>query len=291
MQKSKIGIITVAYNDTVHLGKLLSSIKKNSPKLISNVVVVDNSDDNKAQVSSVVKSFGAKYVSSKGNIGFGAANNKGTSLLNSEYLLFLNPDVVVYKQSIERLIEFLDSNSSFAGCSPQMVSEDGDTFHQIGTKLLTPLNALFVESFVNKWFPGNPISKDFYKLHDKGEYLLTKTLPGSAFLVRKSDFEEIGLFDERFFMFFEEFDIGVRMDRLSKKLAIVKGSVVSHGWQKLSVGKNLNPIFKRSRRIYFTKHYGLFPMLLVEIFLFLSPKRLAMFAVFSLIIFTITSIW
>jgi GT2 family glycosyltransferase len=280
MQKSKISIITVAYNETVQLGKLLSSIKKHNPELIERVIVVDNSDILVGQVSPLVKKFGAKYVSSGGNIGFGPACNKGVRLTDSEYILFLNPDVLVFDGTMKKLVSFMDKNPDFAGCSPQLVSEDGESFQQLGSMILTPSRALVVESFINKWFPKNPVSKGFYNLEDKGDYFVTKTLPGSAFLVRRSDFAKIGLFDEDLFMFFEEYDIGLRMDKVLRKFAILKGVSLMHGWKKLSGGKNLTPIFNRSRRIYFRKHFGIISMCVVETFLFLSPKRIALLAVF-----------
>jgi len=268
MSKVKVSIIIVYYKDKKALFNCLKSIKENSPKVSFEVIVVDNDEIKTIEKEAKRRSNWIKYVKSPGNIGYGAGNNLGVSLAKGDFLMILNPDTLVKPGSIDTLVDFLDENKDVAVVAPNLIDEKGKIFTQLGSRELTPLRGIVALSFLNKLFPHNKISRDYWlkdlPLDQKRE---VDVVPGSAFLIRKDVFEKVSGFDENIFLFFEESDLGRRVKKLGYRLYIIPDSEIVHFW---SGGKEdpsyIKKIFKKSRFYYFKKHFGLVPALLVEVF-------------------------
>lgn len=283
MSKIKVSIIIVYYQDKKSLFNCLNSIDKNKPSFPFEVIVVDN-DEVKTVERELKSRFNwIKYKKASGNIGYGAGNNLGASMARGEFLMILNPDTLVKPKSIDNLVDFLDENKDVAIVAPNLVDSKGKIFAQLGSRELTPLRGIFALSFLNKFFPHNRISREYWlkdlPLDKKRE---VDVVPGSAFLIRKDVFQKVGGFDENIFLFFEESDLGRRVRKIGYKLFIIPQSQIIHFW---SGGKNDPPlmkgIFRKSRFYYFRKHFGLFPAILVEIFARFS-KRAFMFIPISI---------
>lgn len=268
MSKVKVSIIIVYYKDKEALFNCLKSIKENRPKVSFEVIVVDNDEVKRIEKEVKSKFNWIKYVKSWGNIGYGAGNNLGASIAKGDFLMILNPDTLIKPGSIDTLVDFLVENKDVAVVAPNLIDKKGKIFTQLGSRELTPVRGIVALSFLNKVFPHNKISRDYWlkdlPLDQKRE---VDVVPGSAFLIRKDVFEKIGGFDENIFLFFEESDLGRRIKKLGYRLYIIPESEVVHFW---SGGKKDPPyikkIFKKSRFYYFKKHFGLVSALLVEVF-------------------------
>ena len=245
--KPKVSIIIVHYKNKKVLKNCLNSIKKNV-KINHQVIVVDND---------------------KKNIGFGAGCNKGAKTAKAQYLFFLNPDTIVFKESLERLIKFLDKNPQVSAAAPILLDSNKKPYPIQGTNNLTPLRGVFAFSFLNKYFPNNSISRSYWiNVLNKTKPIKTQVLPGSAFLIRKEIFNQFNGFDENFFLYFEESDLFYRLFKKNHQLFILPQAKIIHYWGK-STPKSvkIEKIFKSSRRYYFKKHFGSFKAFLVELFL------------------------
>ncbi len=123
-------------------------------------------------------------------------------------------------------------------------------------------------SFVQKLFPNNKIYKEYYLLDwDKKTIKKVDVTPGTAFSIRKSIFEEVGRFDEKFFLFFEENDLCLRLKKLGYSMYINPEAKLVHLWGESTKSlPNTKEIFKKSRFYYFQKHFGFFQAAIVELF-------------------------
>ena len=202
--KTKVSIVIVHYNNSEKLIGCLSSIYKNLPRYSFEVIVVDNGVKSIAQKLKGIVNL--TYIKSPQNLGYGAGNNLGIERAQGEYVLVLNPDTKVYKGTIDTLIRFLDNRPKAAIVAPNLVDKDGKVYAQLGSRKLTPLRGIVALSFINKIYPSNPISHKYW-LKDLPMDKLREVdvVPGSAFLVRRTDFIKAGKFDEKMFLYFEEY--------------------------------------------------------------------------------------
>ncbi len=277
MKKPLVSIIFVNYKVKKELFNCLKSIEKYKSEIPIDVIVVDN-DESPTIQAELKKEFPfVIYKKSSENIGFGAGNNFGAKDARGEYLFFLNPDTILYKNTIGSLLMFYKNNKKVGIVAPLLLNPKGQPYNLQGTKTLTPLRAIFGLSFLNKLFPNNPVSNGYWlKGWDKSKIKEVDVVPGTAFMISKKLFKQIGGFDEKFFLYFEEFDLCKRVKELGYKLFIIPQSKVLHLWGKSTKqsNKNIKKIFETSRFYYFKKNFGLINAVLIELFLRIKKEHL-----------------
>jgi len=244
-----VSVIIVKYRSEKFLPACLTSIGKDPRR---EVIVVDND---------------------KENIGFGAGCNKGAKKAKGKYLFFLNPDTIVLPSAIEKLVSFMEERSGglrrVGLVAPLLLDKKRKPYPLQGSRKLTPLTAIFALSFLNKYFSGNPISKRYWlKDWDKKSLKEVDVAPGTAFLISRNVFEQIGGFDEKFFLYFEESDLCKRIKDAGWQIFIEPEAQIIHfGGKCTPKGDKIKKIFRQSRFYYFKKHWGILLAALVESFL------------------------
>jgi len=248
----KISFVIVTYKADKELKECIKSIKT---KLPHEIIVIDN---------------GLPHA----DVGFGTAVNKGVKKAKGEYLFILNPDVKFFANTIDNLYDYLVMHPDVGIVGPNLKDSNGKTYEFVGTGKLTPLTAIFGLSFINKIFPWNPISKYYWK-KSSGKYKQslvpgTKEVdvaPGAAFLISKKLFNDIGGFDENFFLYFEESDLCKRVREKGYKIVLINSIYAIHIWGTgTAQTKHIDKYFGESRKYYFEKHYGKVASLVVEFF-------------------------
>jgi len=266
--KPKVSIVIVHYAKKKVLFDSIKSIYASCSKVTFEIVVVDN-DEVKSINKDLKKNFPkVKYVLAPENLGYGKGNNLGVENAEGKYVFILNPDTVVQKNSIETLVNFLEKNKKVGIVAPTLLDEKSRAYPLQGTKRLTPVRAIFALSFLNKLFPGNPISKEYWMLGiDRTKAFEADVVPGSAFMIKKSLFEKLGGFDKNFFLYFEETDLCKRVSEAGYKLFILPDAKIIHYWAVSTPSSDkIKKIFEKSRFYYFKKNFGIFNALLVEFF-------------------------
>ncbi|HWB83371.1 MAG TPA: glycosyltransferase family 2 protein [Bryobacteraceae bacterium] len=220
---SAIGIVIVTYNSQAQIGGCLDAALATGAEL----VVVDN-----ASVDGTIAEIarrGVRLIANSYNRGFAGAVNQGFAVLNTTYVLLLNPDTVI-QSSLEPLREACDLPGAAAagGCLL-----DADGHPQIGfmvRNLPTPaamaleallLNRLWPNNQVNRWYRG--LGLDYSARQTVGQ-------PAGAFLmVRRQVWQELGGFDERFFpLWFEDVDFCRRATDRGYRLYYVPQAIAKH---------------------------------------------------------------
>lgn len=272
-KSKKVSIIIVHYKVKKEFFDCLVSINKSNPSVSYEVIVVDNDEKPYIEKELQEKFPWVYYIKSPNNLGYSAGNNLGVKYTCGKYLFFLNPDTEVYAGTIDTLVNFLKKDRSVAIAAPLFLDQNNKPYPLQGSKRLTPLRAIFTLSFLHKLFPKNPIS---------GEYLLSNwnktnikevdVVPGTAFMVKKSVFDQVGWFDENFFLYFEEFDLCNRVKKLGYNIFILPEAKVKHLWGVSTKRANfdIKKVFQKSRFYYFKKYYGLISAVFVEVFVRLN---------------------
>lgn len=281
INEKKLSIIIVNYKSGRFLFSSISSIISSSTKTSYEIIVVDNDDKKTISKDLEIKFPHVVYIPNK-NKGFGQGNNVGVKVAKGKYLFFLNPDTKVYPGAIDNLVRFLDKNKKTVIVAPLLLDEKNKPYELQGTEILTPFKAVFAYSFLNKFFPKNPISLKFWmKGWDKTKIKNVDVVPGTAFIVRSDVFRKIGGFDEKIFLYFEEYDMCKRVKQLGYGLSIITSAKVVHYWGESTKESDLDiqKVFEQSRFYYFKKYFGLFPAMLVSLILGIKKSNVTFVAI------------
>lgn len=274
-EKPEVSIVIVNYKVKKELFTCLSSLKKYWPKVPTEVIVLDN-DEIKIIENELRNKFPwVKYIKSPGNIGFGAGNNFGAKEAIGKYFFFLNPDTVFVTSAVDLLVEYLKTHKKTGIVAPLLLDRAREPYALQGTSRLGFWEGIIALSFLNKLFPTNPISRKYWHLDsDKTAEREVDVVPGTAFVIRRELFNKIKGFDDRFFLYFEEFDLCNRVKAEGFSLSIFPNAKIIHGWGASSKSNsNIEKIFRESRFLYFQKYYGYFRALLVHFFLSLRKEH------------------
>lgn len=210
-----VSAIIPNYNGKHFLQDCLSSLSKQTPNL--EVIIVDNgSEDGSVEY---IKSNFPNYViiENKKNLGFATAVNQGIKIASYEFIFLLNNDVEIEENTIEELLNCINKENSIFSVSSKMIQLDnrdllddaGDEYTILGYTKKIGLNKKANKTRFNK----------------KRE--IFSSCAGAA-LYRKSVFEKIGYFDEEFFAYMEDVDIGYRAKIFGYKNIYCPNAVVYH---------------------------------------------------------------
>ncbi len=220
---SEIGIVIVTFNSAAEIGPCLDAALASGARL----VVVDNASHD-ATIAEVARR-GVRLIANGENRGFAAAVNQGFLVLNSPYVLLLNPDAVL-QSSLEPLREACDLPGS-AGAGGRLLDAEGRP--QVGfmvRRLPTPAALALEALLLNRVWPNNPVNRRYRALDLDPNRLSTVEQPAGAFLmVRRTVWEELGGFDEGFRpLWFEDVDFCRRARDEGYQLHYVPAAVAKH---------------------------------------------------------------
>ena len=236
-----LSIIILNYNSTDYLKKCLESINKSE---ISNyqyeVIVVDNySTDNSIQLAKTVSSPYIKYLELKTNKGFAHGNNQGLKEINSKtrFVLFLNPDTLVQKDTFKKMIEFFDQNRQVdaATCQIDLVLT-GKMQPECHRGFPTPWNSLCHFSGLSKLLPNSKLFSGYFLGH------LNKTVPhqidacvGAFLMLKKEVGDKVKWWNEKYFFYGEDLDFCYQLKKNNFNLYFNPNCKITH-FQGVSSG-------------------------------------------------------
>lgn len=255
-----LSICIVSWNVSKLLEECLFSIYKYPPKSDFEIIVVDN-DSKDDSVKMVQNKFPrVKIIKNTANLGFSIANNQAIKNACGSYILILNPDTEILGNSLAIMTDFLNKNTSAGAVAPKILNPD-QTLQKscLGFPTLGAMAAR--QSFIEFLLPWNYYSKKYLMLDFDYDRISEVDQPmGACILLRKKTLDEIGLFDEKSFMFFDEVDLCFRIKKAGWKIFFTPDAkIIHHGgssikkWSRLSLSRN----WTRSRNLFFRKHYGI----------------------------------
>lgn len=228
LRSHRVAIITVSYGSGTVLEEFLRSLHDLHGDV--QVAVVDNKPDHE-NVAEVANQFNASYVPLPQNPGYGAGMNAGVSAVQEQFgtfdaYFFCNPDVRFIESSIGPLSQVLFSEVSAGSIGPRLIDEDGTTYpsaRDIPSIGLGVGHALF-----SKLWPSNPWTHAYQNAADYDRRRPAGSLSGAAVMVKRSVFEEIGGWDESYFMHFEDIDLGWRIGKAGYQNIFEPSIAVEH---------------------------------------------------------------
>jgi len=257
MKNNLVDIVIVNYESTNHLLRCLRSIFNSIGKITSDIIVLDNGSGN--DIHHVTTFYPkVKIIQNLKNLGFSKAVNQGLSQTSAKYVLLMNPDIVVNDDFFKSVLPYMEESPDIGILGPKIFDMNGDIE---GSARAHPsmLTAFFGrKSILTRFFPNNPFSRAniLTTLSTDNKPVTVDWISGACMLVRKRAIEDVGLMDERFFIYWEDADWCRRMWEKGWKV-IYYPKVAAKHFGGVSSNKNLIRSvyeFHRSAYLLFDKY-------------------------------------
>jgi GT2 family glycosyltransferase len=202
--KMDLSIIIVNFKTDKLVRDCINSINKSKPKVKYEIIVIDNSGDNR---------------------GFAKANNEGISKAKGKYVLLLNSDTIIKDGAIDKLYEFAKSKDNVGVVVPQLLNIDGSI--QPSCFWLPTIGRAVRQYFLGEKNLGDKNLLDKYYPKEK-EPIVVESAVMAAFLITPKALEKVGKLNEKYFLYFEDLDYCREVNKAGLKICYLPEAKVVH---------------------------------------------------------------
>src|SRR3989344_4602101 len=195
---NKLSVIIVNYNTKKLTLQCIKSVIEEGYGILAEIIVVDNgsTDGSLAELVKLTKSI--KLIKNEKNLGFAKANNQGIKIAKGKYILLLNSDTIVKKGTLQKLVHFAENKDDAGAVVPKLMNSDGSVQASV-------YNFPTLQRAVRQyWFGEKDLLDKYYPTDDTAVVIDMGVM--AAFLITPSALKKIGLLNERYFMYYEDFD-------------------------------------------------------------------------------------
>ena len=246
------------------LSGALDELRNSDAKAELHISLIDNSEDNRLkleQFQSLQDALTAidcefRLIQGHGNIGYGSAHNLVINQCETSKLLLMNPDITLHKNSLVEGLIFLTENPDVSAISPYAENAHGSK------QYLCKRHPSVLDFFLRGFLPGllrKPFRKrlDNFEMQELSEDNPTKDIPiisGCFMLCRTDALKAVGGFDEDYFLYFEDFDLSLRLNNTSSLAYLPSMKIVHGGGNSARKGFGHIRLFAASGRKFFSTH-------------------------------------
>ncbi len=210
----QLSIVIVSYNVKFYVQQCIEAIQGSTLQDFEILIVDNNSTDGSADFLETKYGSSVKLIRNVLNRGFGTACNQALAIANGEYTLFLNPDTIIQKQTLEHVIAFMEQTENVGLVGLRMIHEDGTFLAESKRGIPTPKTSFYRLSGLSKLATGSEVANRYYAPHVAEHAVGKVDVISGAFMLGKTDnVRAIDGFDEDFFMYGEDVDISYRMQQ------------------------------------------------------------------------------
>jgi N-acetylglucosaminyl-diphospho-decaprenol L-rhamnosyltransferase len=224
-------VVTVTYSPGPHLDRFLASLSHATQRRVS-VLMADNGSTDGAPEAAVERYPDVRLYSTGANLGYGTAVNRAVAQFSvdgedgAEWVIVANPDVQWGPGSIDALLDAAARWPRAAALGPLIRDPDGSVYPS--ARLLPSLIRGGMHAVVGPIWPNNPWSTAYRQERREPSERPVGWLSGSCLLVRRKAFDQIGGFDERYFLYMEDTDLGDRFGKAGWLNVYVPSAEVLH---------------------------------------------------------------
>jgi len=272
-----VSVIFINYNSVPFLARALATLQRAEPELSKELIVVDNGSVDTGRLRGLCARYQARLLLLKRNRGYGAAANQGFQIARGEFVAVANPDIEFLPGAVSELLNFLVEHREVGVAGPQLLYPDGSL--QTSCRRLPRLKYVFAgrRSPLSRFFPRSALVKEFLYLNAgrDGRPVEVEAVIGTVMFFRRSAYQEVGGFDERYFMFAEDLDICERLHAQGWQVFLVPNARVHHyyggvrrSWRRFTefqrvkalcrfFSRRANPFFRLILNLGFAGYYFL----------------------------------
>jgi N-acetylglucosaminyl-diphospho-decaprenol L-rhamnosyltransferase len=205
------------------------------------------------------------------NIGFTRGNNIGLAAAKGRYLLLLNPDTEVIGDALQQMATYLDQHIDVGIVGPHTLNSDGST-QSSKRRFPTLTTAIFESTWLQRFAPRRLLDRFYAKDIPDAATAEVDWMQGSALMIRRQVYEQIGGLDEQFVMYSEEVDLCKRAKNAGWKVVYMGDAEIMHhgGKSTEQVTARSQIHFQQSKLYYFRKHHGALAAGFLRVFLLVS---------------------
>jgi N-acetylglucosaminyl-diphospho-decaprenol L-rhamnosyltransferase len=249
--KAAVSAVIVNWNCGANLRRCIDAIKKSRHVTIAEIIVVDNASSD-GSVATVQEVEGVRVIQTGSNLGYGGGANRGLREARSEWVMILNPDVVLDEDAIERMVSYLDAELECGLVGPRLLDASGSEPGSCGGRPVL-LDAIGRKFLLHMIFP-------YFNFRLKRPDFPTEVgwVTGACTVARRSALDSVGGFDEAIFMYFEDLDLSLRLRQGGWKVCFLPEAVGCHvgGESSKQVLDRMLLASEVSYRYFTRKHFG-----------------------------------
>lgn len=251
-----VSVIIVNYNTAGLVIDAVASVLEQTHGVSYEVIIVDNASPDGSGETLKQRYEGCeavKVILSDANLGFGGANNLGFSHSEGRHILFLNPDTVLLNNAVALMVEYLENEPQVGVCGGNLFSQDGSpasSFRRVFPSVSYELSTMFGHLPEKLLYGRNTVFNHTDRPVD------VAFITGADLMIRRSVADIVGLFDTKFFMYYEETDLCLRVSQAGYAVRSLPEARICH-----LEGKSLSNLERKaainfqSRRLFLEKHH------------------------------------
>jgi len=245
----KLSVVIVSYNVRLLLEACLQSVEKALKGIDGEIFVVDNHSSDDSVTYLEPRFPDVHFIANKENLGFARANNQAIRQSQAEYVLLLNPDTVVYENTLRDSLAFMDAHPEAGGVGVRMLTRDGDPAPESRRAVPTPWIAfLKMIGFSSKYYMSH------LPWDQPGQI---EVISGAYCMLRHKALDQIGLLDEDFFMYGEDIDLSYRLLKGGWQNWYLPLDIIHYKGESTQKSSfRYVHVFYQAMLIFFRKHYG-----------------------------------
>ncbi len=260
-----ISVIIVTYNNCPATLACLASLFAHHVGCDFEVILVDNASSD-TTVRDVRQSYpGVNVLAQSNNVGFGAANNIGARAARGQFLLLLNNDTLCTSPVLQQLADVLHANGTVSAVAPRLANPDG-TFQ---------LSAGFMPSVAGEWRTKrlqHACSEARSGARNFAQRREPVWVTAAALMIRADAYRHLGGFDERFFMYFEDVDLCIRLRTEAGPIVYEPSITIIHlggaSWKsEREQTERIRRTYRNSQLLFYAKHHGVIQNVLLRCYL------------------------
>ena len=233
----KLSIVIVNYDSSDDLAQCLASLLAHPPSCPHGVVVVDNASRDPGLAAVRRAHPDVRWIMNHDNVGYARGVNQGVAVVDADYALILNPDIVVLPGAIDALVALGDARPQAGIIGPQLINLDG-SIQDSCRRFYTFRTLLLRRTVLGRLFPdARSVREHLMRDFDHRSERAVDWVVGAAMLVRRQARERAGLMDERFFLYLEDVDWCYRMWQSGWDVLYTPAARLVHGHRRASARK------------------------------------------------------
>ena len=234
-----VTVVLVNYNTAHLLDRLFAALEASRATLKIQTIVVDNaSRDGSAEILRT-RFPNVELIENSTNVGFGRANNQALPLARGRHVLLLNTDAFVSPDTLVKTVRYMDEHGACGVLGVKLVGQDG-SLQPSCRYFPTAWNIFLSSTGLNRLFPRARLVDDMS--WDHASERECDWVPGCYYLVRRDVIEQVGLFDPRYFLYYEEIDHCRAVQRAGWRIVYYPFTAGNaHRRRKCGVRRNANP--------------------------------------------------
>jgi GT2 family glycosyltransferase len=255
----KLSIIIVNYNVKYFLEHCLQSVYEALQNVEAEVFVVDNASKDDSVQMLKQRFPQVKLIVNTQNVGFAKANNQAIREAKGQYILLLNPDTIVQRDTFEKCIAFMDAHPDAGGLGVKMIDGSGTYLPESKRGFPSPWVAFCKAFGLTALFPRTKLFAGYYLGHlNSDETHAVEVLAGAFMMMRREALDKTGLLDETFFMYGEDIDLSYRIIKAGYKNYYYSETRIIHYKGESTKKGSLNYVkmFYQAMIIFARKHFG-----------------------------------